>query len=163
MGYAHQIGRARNAANHGGAQTIFLEGDKTENWRFHLKANLLLPVIITLQALAISRSVTRRYSGDRASPLTQHHHMPIEVGQLDENVAFALRFYCVSKLSISPIVRHQPPPLILAFWMIRQNQFSKISLGGWRPSCKTAYLPVSQTSPVSKKAVLTASELFECA
>jgi signal-transduction protein with cAMP-binding, CBS, and nucleotidyltransferase domain len=115
MGYAHRICRARNAANHGGARTIFLEGDKTENGRFRLKANLLLLITETLQVLAISRGVTRTNSNDRAKALTQHHYMQIEVGQLGEDVAFALHFYCVSKLPISPIVKHKPRPLIFAF------------------------------------------------
>ena len=41
--------------------------------------------------LKTPRSVTQTNSGDRAKALTAHHHMPMEVGQLGEDVAFALR------------------------------------------------------------------------
>ena len=70
---------ARNAANHGGGRTIF-GGFKTENGRFHMKANLLLPITETFRVLSISRGVTQANSGDRAKASTQHHRMPIEVG-----------------------------------------------------------------------------------
>jgi len=80
--------------------------------------------------------------------------MQIEVGQLGEDVAFALRFYCVSKWPISPIVKHKPRPLTFALWMIRQNQFSNISPDGWRRCCRTAYLPDCQTSAIINKSVL---------
>ena len=52
---------------------------------------MLLPITETLLVLAISRGVTQTNSGDRAKASTAHRHMPMEVGQLGEDVAFALR------------------------------------------------------------------------
>ena len=141
----------------------FFGGKQDKNWRFHLKANLLLPVIITLQVLAILRSVTRRYSSDRARALTQHHHMPIEVGQLDEDVAFALRFYCVRKLSISPIVRHQPPQFNLGILNDSAKSIFKHITGRLEAQLQDSRFARWPNKPRLQKAILTASELFECA
>jgi len=81
---------ARNAASHAGGRTIF-GGFKTKNGRFNIKLNVLLPITETLRVLAISRGVAEANSSQRAKALIDHHDMPIEVGQLGEDVAFALR------------------------------------------------------------------------
>jgi len=81
---------ARNAASHAGGRTIF-GGFKTKNGRFNIKGNVLLPVVETLRVLAISRGISDGNSLARAKALMDNHHMPIEVGQLGEDVGFALR------------------------------------------------------------------------
>jgi len=81
---------ARNAASHAGGRTFF-GGLKTKNGRFNVKGNVLLPIVETLRVLAISRGIHHATSGNRAKALIDGHEMPIEVGQLGEDVAFALR------------------------------------------------------------------------
>ena len=49
-----------------------------------------LPITETLRVLAISRGVAAAYKSQRAKTLIDHHDMPTEVGQLSEDVAFAL-------------------------------------------------------------------------
>ena len=81
---------ARNAASHAGGRTFF-GGFKTKNGRFNIKLNVLLPITETLRVLAISRGVAEANGSQRAKALIDHHDMPIEVGQLGEDVTFALR------------------------------------------------------------------------
>ena len=110
---------ARNAAKHGGGRTIF-GGFKTENGRFHIKANLLLPITETLRVLAISRGVTQTNSGDRAKALIQHHHMPMEVGQLGEDVAFALRL--LLRQQIADIADGQAPTATIDLGILNDSE-----------------------------------------
>ena len=80
---------ARNTAGQASGRTIF-GGLKTENGRFNVKANLLLPMVETIRVLAISRGINARTSAARAKALVQLDDIPNEVQQLSDDIHLAL-------------------------------------------------------------------------
>ncbi|ADE38361.1 DUF294 nucleotidyltransferase-like domain-containing protein [Candidatus Puniceispirillum marinum] len=80
---------ARNTAGQASGRTIF-GGLKTENGRFNVKANVLLPMVETIRVLAISRGITARTSTARAKALVQLDDIPNEVQQLSEDIHIGL-------------------------------------------------------------------------
>jgi len=81
---------ARNTAGSAAGRTL-LGGLKTENGRFNVKANILLPMVETLRVLAISRGISVRGSAARAQALFRRDDIPSEVQQLSEDINLALR------------------------------------------------------------------------
>lgn len=80
---------ARNTAGQASGRTIF-GGLKTENGRFNVKANVLLPMVETIRVLSISRGITARTSAARAKALVQLDTIPNEVQQLSEDIHVGL-------------------------------------------------------------------------
>ena len=80
---------ARNTAGQASGRTIF-GGLKTENGRFNVKANVLLPMVETIRVLAISRGITARASAARAKALVGLDNIPDEVQQLSEDIHMGL-------------------------------------------------------------------------
>ena len=89
---------AGNLGSHGGGSTFF-GGVKTEGGRFNIKKYLLLPLVETLRILAISRGISERSSGGRASALYQSGTVPSEVPQLAEDIHFCLKLILRQQIS----------------------------------------------------------------
>ena len=97
---------ASNLGSHGSGSTFF-GGIKTEAGRFNIKKYLLLPLVETLRILAISRGISQRSSGGRASALHQSGTVPSEVPQLAEDIHFCLKL--VLRQQISDIASGELP------------------------------------------------------
>ncbi|MEK9718322.1 MAG: putative nucleotidyltransferase substrate binding domain-containing protein, partial [Candidatus Puniceispirillum sp.] len=81
---------ARNAGSHSTGRTFF-GGFRTENGRFNVKLNILLPLVETVRVMAISRGVAERGSAARIAALIEGGDVPAEVGELAEDIHMAIR------------------------------------------------------------------------
>ena len=92
---------ARNTAGQVSGRSIF-GGLKTENGRFNVKANVLLPMVETIRVLAISRGITARTSAARAKVLVQLDDIPNEVQHYRMIFIWHLVWCYASKARICP-------------------------------------------------------------
>jgi signal-transduction protein with cAMP-binding, CBS, and nucleotidyltransferase domain len=97
---------ARNAASHDSGCTIF-GCLRTENGRFNVKRNILLPLVETVRVLAISRGIAERGSAARVEALLKRDDIPAEVGELAEDIHLAIRL--VLRQQIADIAEGLPP------------------------------------------------------
>jgi signal-transduction protein with cAMP-binding, CBS, and nucleotidyltransferase domain len=97
---------ARNAGSHSTGRTFF-GGFRTENGRFNVKLNILLPLVETVRVMAISRGVAERGSAARIAALIEGGDVPAEVGELAEDIHMAIRL--VLRQQITDIEAGLPP------------------------------------------------------
>lgn len=81
---------ANNIQTHNAGIT-FWGGFITENGRFNMKRNLLLPIVESLRVLAVSRAVSARNSVERAEQLMTKGDIPPEIILLGEDLQFCIR------------------------------------------------------------------------
>jgi signal-transduction protein with cAMP-binding, CBS, and nucleotidyltransferase domain len=72
------------------AGITFWGGFVTENGRFNVKRNLLLPITESLRVLSVSRSISTRNSVERAEQLMAKGNIPPEIILLAEDLQFCI-------------------------------------------------------------------------
>lgn len=81
---------ASNIQSHNAGIT-FWGGFITENGRFNMKRNLILPIVESLRVLSISRSISVRNSVERAEQLMKKGNIPPEIILLAEDLQFCIK------------------------------------------------------------------------
>lgn len=110
---------ARNVSGHGGGRTLF-GGLKTEDGRFNMKGNVLLPLVETLRVLAISRGLDARSSVERARALAARADIPPEVARLADDVAVGLRL--VLRQQIADIAAGLAPTPLVEIRLLKHGE-----------------------------------------
>ncbi|MGC6485614.1 MAG: DUF294 nucleotidyltransferase-like domain-containing protein [Candidatus Puniceispirillales bacterium] len=110
---------AGNLGNSNAGSTIF-GGLRTEGGRFNMKLWMLLPMVETLRVLAISRGITQRGSGSRATALHQTGSVPPEVTHLAEDIHFCLKL--VLRQQISDISAGTAPGTMIDLGLLSDSE-----------------------------------------
>ncbi|MDC1115870.1 DUF294 nucleotidyltransferase-like domain-containing protein [Alphaproteobacteria bacterium] len=89
----------------------FWGGFVTENGRFNVKRNLLLPITESLRVLSVSRSISIRNSVERAEQLMAKGNIPPEIILLAEDLQFCIKL--VLRQQINDISKGLAPTTLI--------------------------------------------------